>query len=257
MSEFIGQKPFTKEEIKRMEAYFTAEEGCLTLPGDDNVESFRLRLSLFLRDRLLVLGNTLNFGLRRNELIKLKLGQLFDFEQMKPRTSLRIIGSTLKKKTKVDTAALILAELRALKGEKVDVTKVPRKGRPPPSREIPLLKKVQKWIDDLVHYWPTIYLEEPKPDDWAFQCIRRKGKMLGPVGAHYCLKRVLQRSGCSTDHGTHAMRKTLAKTIYENSDKDITAVARFLGHSNVQSTMSYLRTNVDQRQLLEKNEEKN
>ena len=40
--------------------------------------------------------------------------------------------------------------------------------------------------------------------------------------------------------GTHSMRKTLARRVYEGSGKDLMKTQKALGHSRITSTVSYL-----------------
>ena len=61
--------------------------------------------------------------------------------------------------------------------------------------------------------------------------------------AHRILVAAYKSAGVTGKLGTHAMRKTFAKRVYEKLGHDLIRTQRALDHSDIKSTMSYLSFN--------------
>lgn len=58
--------------------------------------------------------------------------------------------------------------------------------------------------------------------------------------AHRILKEAFNALGLMGKVSTHSMRKTFAKRVYANLDKDLVKTQKALGHVSINSTVSYL-----------------
>lgn len=92
--------------------------------------------------------------------------------------------------------------------------------------------KVQSTIQQLVE-------EQGLTEDMPL-FTSRKGGAIGRKQAWNILKNAFESCGLQGKLATHSMRKTLAKSVYEKSGKDISATQKALGHRSLSSTTSYL-----------------
>jgi len=75
--------------------------------------------------------------------------------------------------------------------------------------------------------------------------VSRKGGSIGRKQAWTILKNAFKTCGLTGPLGTHALRKTMAKNVYEKSGKDIVATQKSLGHVNLSSTSNYVSATQD------------
>jgi site-specific recombinase XerD len=76
--------------------------------------------------------------------------------------------------------------------------------------------------------------------DWLFDYSRQS--------AHNALKKAFKRSGLTGTLATHTMRKTFAKTVFDNTN-NIYKTKQALGHKDISTTVKYLV--VDQQEINE------
>lgn len=74
--------------------------------------------------------------------------------------------------------------------------------------------------------------------DWLFDYSRQS--------AHNALKKAFKRSGLTGTLATHTMRKTFAKTVFDNTN-NIYKTKQALGHKDISTTVKYLV--VDQQEI--------
>jgi integrase/recombinase XerD len=72
--------------------------------------------------------------------------------------------------------------------------------------------------------------------------VSRQGSRLTRQQAHNAFKKAYQKVGLKGHVTTHSPRKTYAKMVYENSQKDLVVTQRALRHTDIQSTLYYLDT---------------
>lgn len=193
------------------------------------------RLLLYLRNRLIVLGN-LTMGWRRNEWRTVKLKDVWDFENERPKTEVYRAPNFLKKKSKF---------IRDEEGNIIEKREIKL-----PGRRVIVTKKVQEWIADYMRYFRYIWDEEPDGDHYLFRSFKVRDSPISNMMFHNVVKGSFKDAGIDMSDrrlGTHSLRKTYARTIYDKTGKDINTTARLLGHRNVNSTMSYLVPRIDAR----------
>ena len=161
------------------------------------------------RDPLLFLFG-INTGLRIQDILNLKVRNLFDEDgELKEYLDL-FEGKTMKRNT------------RRLK-------------------QIKLNSVIRPELYNYVKYY------ELEPNDWIFFSLRTPSIPLDRINAYLMLKSAAKAVGIRK-FGTHSMRKTLAYNIY-NKDKDIALVMRMLNHQNPQHTLRYIgveQQNIDE-----------
>lgn len=94
--------------------------------------------------------------------------------------------------------------------------------------------------------------------DWVQELKDREGVTTGPlfrgqgrdkpisrVQAYMILKKAFAAAGITGKLGTHCMRKTFAKRIWEKSGKDLIQTQKALRHRRITSTTSYLSCDED------------
>lgn len=85
-----------------------------------------------------------------------------------------------------------------------------------------------------------------EPKDFIFQSRKGTKKQLGRIAAWYLIQRAARTAGIAGKIGTHCMRKTFAKRIYERLGHDLLRTQKALGHAEIKSTMSYLTFSEDE-----------
>jgi len=83
--------------------------------------------------------------------------------------------------------------------------------------------------------WARVH---PEPEGYLFRS--GPGRVLHRRSAYKLLKLAYSKCGLQGKLGTHSMRKTLAKRVYEKSGKNLVITQRILGQKSVNSTISYL-----------------
>jgi len=77
--------------------------------------------------------------------------------------------------------------------------------------------------------------------------ISRKGKgRLTRKAAWYALMRTFEQAGVKDQLGTHTMRKTFARRVYEALGHDLVKTQLALRHSSITTTIHYLGANQDE-----------
>lgn len=104
------------------------------------------------------------------------------------------------------------------------------------SRGVPLGATVQ---GILLQYLPTL----PAGQVFLFQSNRGQ---LSRYQAWRAIKSAAVKAGLTGKIATHSMRKTIANKAYTSSGKDLVLTQKLLGHSNIQSTISYLNIQPEQ-----------
>jgi integrase len=164
-----------------------------------------------LRDQTLVLLG-LHTGFRIHELLSIRVDQVWTGTEV--RESLRV-------------------ERSALKGGKGAFR------RRVTSRRVPLHPNAAEAIQ--------AYLEQrlrlgPLPENTPLFPSRKHGQVLSPSQASRVIGRILASAGLSesANWGTHSLRKTFARRVYEQSGNDIALTRCALGHRSITTTQQYL-----------------
>lgn len=155
------------------------------------------------RDRaLFAMG--VSCGLRISELLSLTLGDVYQNGRLPDR--LAIARKNMKKKME-GRQVLFHPEAKAL---------------------------AMEWAKELIAKGYT------DPSGPFFRNQMKTAKAISRVAAWKIFTTAYSALGLTGKLGTHAMRKTLAKRVYEGSGKDLMKTQKALGHSRVTSTVSYL-----------------
>lgn len=105
-------------------------------------------------------------------------------------------------------------------------------------RTVPLHPEAKKAIETLVLELKAKGITDPKT--FLFKSREGANKAISRQTAWHLLKKIYAQCGLTGKLGTHSMRKTFAKRIYEKLDKDLIKTQKALGHSRITSTVSYL-----------------
>jgi len=105
-------------------------------------------------------------------------------------------------------------------------------------RRIKLHEEARSAISALVSSLEVFYPASP-----LFQS--QKGGALNRKSAWLMLRKAYAAAGLNGKLGTHSMRKTFAKRIYEKLGKDLLKTQKALDHASVTSTAAYLSFNQD------------
>lgn len=162
------------------------------------------------RDRLLVLFGRYT-GFRCSEILAVRVGDVWSAGGIKPEISL---------------------SRRLLKGG-VGV----HRGRVR-SRTVPLHPELRAALqNEISRRFPA-----GNPDPEAFLFVSRKGRNR-PIcrrQAWAILKGAAARTGNADRIGTHTLRKTFARDIFERTGHDLVVTQKALGHTSVATTVAYL-----------------
>lgn len=93
------------------------------------------------------------------------------------------------------------------------------------------------YFDAVTAMWIKKYLES-RTDESTWLFLGKGNKRLQEGGTRAMLKRIETESGVENVH-PHRFRRTLATTLIKR-DMSIQEVARILGHSNINTTMTYV-----------------
>lgn len=192
-------------------------KGCSPLSNDQiNIvlESF-IGKNAIRNKALFLIG--ISTGFRISELLSLTISDIYDFNIKKAKSS-------------------------------IEVKKANTKGKVA-SRVAVVPESTKKAIDEYIQSLPE---ELVKRNNYAFFSTHE-----GKNGVSKRLTRqqiwnvfngkggVFAQAGISGKMGTHFMRKTLARRIFEKSGRDLLATKEVLGHRRVDSTVSYLQSTDD------------
>ncbi len=85
---------------------------------------------------------------------------------------------------------------------------------------------------------------DPVPDDPLF--LSRKGGAISYVQAYRVIKAAAESAGVTDRIGTHSMRKTFARSVYDGSGHDIVLTKEAVGHRSIATTSAYLSASAHQ-----------
>lgn len=118
---------------------------------------------------------------------------------------------------------------------RVTVTRSNMKGKTR-SRSVALHDDAKSAITDLITAYKLV------ETDFLFINTRDRTKAISRVHAWRVLNNAYEVLSLMGKLGTHALRKSFAKRVYEASSKDLIATQHALGHSSVASTGRYLES---------------
>lgn len=95
---------------------------------------------------------------------------------------------------------------------------------------------LQDWLD----------IRDLEYDDYLFPSPKKDGQPLNRHTINYILKSRGEKAGIDYSIASHSGRKTLAKKIYEQNDKDIRLTQEILGHQSPESTKAYIHIGEDE-----------
>ena len=131
-----------------------------------------------------------------------------------------------------------------LAGRVVDTATVRRRNmkRKTEGRTVPLHQDARQALAD----WLAQMEREGwlGPEEPLFRSKKRGA--ISRIHALRVLQEAFEVNELSGQLGTHSMRKTFAKRIYDLTEGDLIACQRALGHRNINSTVSYLSFNQDE-----------
>jgi site-specific recombinase XerD len=78
------------------------------------------------------------------------------------------------------------------------------------------------------------------PTDFLFQSRKGINQPILPRSVWRIINNAAKKSGMTGKIGTHSMRKTFAKKVYNSSGKDITVAQKALRHTNIVTTQLYI-----------------
>jgi integrase len=79
-------------------------------------------------------------------------------------------------------------------------------------------------------------------DEFLFKSRKGVNRPITVGHAWEIIKTAARTLGCDERVGTHSMRKTFARAVYDNSGHDLILTQRALGHRAISSTSSYLES---------------
>ena len=95
-------------------------------------------------------------------------------------------------------------------------------------------------VKQAVALWLNESAEIPSDYTYLFKSRKGSNQPISRKQAWRILDTLISRVGLSGKFGTHTMRKSFAKKIYELLDHDLVKTQKSLGHVSIQSTVSYL-----------------
>ncbi len=156
----------------------------------------------------------LHTGFRVHELLSIEIAQVWNGTQV--RTQLQVARSRMKGGAGVGRRCVS-------------------------SRTVPLhpvvVEALQEYLADR-HYQGTLGPAVP------LFLSRQSGAGLGRLQANRIIEAVFARAGIGGDGvwGTHSLRKTFARRVYDRSGHDLELTRAALGHRNIATTQRYLAT---------------
>lgn len=176
--------------------------GCRYL-SEKEIESFKTNL-VNQRDRtLFVVG--LRTGFRISELLSLKVGHVFKYNEMSP--TIRLDKNLSKSKTE--------------------------------STETPIHPEAKEELKKLLGHL-KIQFGELSPDLYLFQSKKGINSPITRQHAHTLLKRIVKELKLHGKISTHSMRKSYAYKFYKASGNDLRSTQMALRHSYITNTVKYL-----------------
>lgn len=161
-----------------------------------------------LRDRALFLLG-IRAGFRISELLSLRVSDVLQNEHYVDKVS--VARRHMKKKREGRTVALHPEAKEALK----------------------------LWVSELLQ-------SHPNSETFIFQSRKGNNCALSRISAWKVLQTAYEKCGLTGKLGTHCMRKTFAKRMYQKLGRDLLKTQKALGHASVNSTVSYLSVDEDE-----------
>lgn len=89
------------------------------------------------------------------------------------------------------------------------------------------------------------YLASRKDDkEWLFVSDRSPHEQMHVCGIQKIMRQICERAGVDKNITPHILRHTMATQMVENNS-DLTSVQQILGHSNINTTMTYVHNTLD------------
>lgn len=110
-------------------------------------------------------------------------------------------------------------------------------------RTIPLHKDAKEILSEYLNSLPDYIIENKK--SFLFQSNKKGDHPINRQQAWNLLKKQFDKNRIPFT-GTHSMRKTFAKTMYDRLDGNIFKIKEAMGHKSVNSTVSYLSFKQDE-----------
>ena len=167
------------------------------------------------RDRLLFLLG-LHSGFRVHELLSVRVGDVW--KENRPANEITVARRQLK-----GGASASARRIR--------------------SRTTPLHPAVQAAIRTYVQ--ERFGAEPVRTDEFLFKSRKGPNTAITPRHAWRIIKAAAREAGFPDRVGTHSMRKTFARTIYDRSGHDLILTQRALDHRSVVTTSRYLESTAD------------
>ncbi len=118
------------------------------------------------------------------------------------------------------------------------------KGKRGRTRWVPVLPEMRRALESLLGWFARRYELDPQLPLFLSREEGEGGgaRALSPESARRILHRAFRAAGIEDDGrlGTHSLRKTFARKVYEASGHDLLVVKRALHHSDVSVTQAYL-----------------
>ena len=111
--------------------------------------------------------------------------------------------------------------------------------------EVILNQDVRDILQDLVR---DLMARGYGPEAYLFQSSRGGNKPIDRRTAWRVIREAAELAEIDGKVGTHSMRKSAAVQVWELSGRDLSASADFLGHSDVKSTIHYLKSCLPERE---------
>lgn len=115
----------------------------------------------------------------------------------------------------------ITVERRNMKGQKQ-------------GRSVAAHPQIMEYIQHFIIKWNM------EPNDVLFPAHCVHGKSLSRISAWKILDNAFEAAKLTGILGTHCMRKTFAKRVFDRLDGDLMGVQRALGHKDINNTVKYL-----------------
>lgn len=134
--------------------------------------------------------------------------------------------------------------------EKIGISPRHLKGGYGRTRWVPVLPEMHRALESLVAWFAQRYVPDPNLPLFLSREVDEVGnaRPLCTESARRILHRAFHAAGIEDDGrlGTHSLRKTFARKVYDASGHDIIIVKRALNHSDVSVTQAYLEPDEDE-----------
>lgn len=124
--------------------------------------------------------------------------------------------------------------------DRIHVDRKHMKGSRSP-RRMPVHERLE---EVLLEYIAELSAREGFTPGWhLFKSRKGENKPISYVQAWRILKKAYKALDIRENVATHSLRKTFAKSVYENTDRDIVATMEIMDHTSPQTTLAYLSVN--------------